>query len=1145
MSQGGQIDTLRIALLNCHGAEGKLDTMKLVCKAETDIILLTETWSHSDDALPNLPNFVQWSTARPKARKKAGRHAGGIAMYIKEKYAKYMTLVSTDASKDKMWAKLDKAAGLGADLHICLLYLPPESSKPSRAKIAKVYETLTEEISLSKEKGFVLIAGDLNARTGLLQEAASMKGGIPDHLQPDIEFLPPRTSEDAAGGTNFSGRSLIEMCDKADLAIVNGRIPGDLKGAYTHQSYHRGKDKTGGQSLVDYFVADRHMYQQCVQDLSVSETVINSDHSLLMLELELDSSCHLDCDNNQKAAPLRFFLPAEKHEEYLEMLSDDPRLNCQLLQSKTDTLSAAVSVQKIIFDVATECFGKQARNPKNTFPSNEWYDSECKELQVKFLGLVKSGANLDDRMAARKAYRTLVRSKKRQHKLKQAEELCRLDPSTFWKRYRGPRKPLRLRDKNVWERHFSTLYSAGNQDLQSASQVNDSAAGLECTNRLFNPHGAATLNQPFSVKEVEGAISRMKNNKAAGKDGIKPEFLKIGKEALAPPLSVVLNMLFLDGTYPPEWSQGVIVPIFKAGDTMDASNYRGITLVPMLDKLYAILLCTRISRWAEENKLRAPSQAGFRKDHRTSDQLFIHRTIVETSIYEKKPLFCAYIDYSKAFDTIPRHLLWERLAEIGIHGHMLKAIKAMYQDVKACVSTPEGYTQDFVREKGVKQGCALSPLLFGLYIDELHKILQREAKECQPPYIGGEPVGLSLFADDSKLYAWSSVGLQCALNLMASFSVEKGLTPNPKKTKIMVWKNSRQLKKEDLIWTLNGERIDVVKEHIDLGLLVSQTQTARYNWAASCSQPLIRAATVKLHSISRRAREIGVLSPKMMCRLFDTLIRPSLTYGSEIWGVELGMLDHDKTGSVGNAVERVHLRYLKRTLGVKQSTPSSHVRGEFGRFPVVLNIWSLIIKYYCRLEEMDGDRLLRKAYDQSKFLASQGMCSWYHYAMQGLQQLAENFEFKNTIFLSDRLKELHCQKWLNDLHQGGTKAAIYREITGGVLESRAYLEVVKSKANRRMLASFRTGSHALRVETGRWISEAHSSRVCPVCTSGSVESEHHFLFECHLYDEIRSRKKFGVLFKVPWCLRTVLQDHSPLVCDFMSLCYEHRDAQLK
>jgi hypothetical protein len=153
---------------------------------------------------------------------------------------------------------------------------------------------------------------------------------------------------------------------------------------------------------------------------------------------------------------------------------------------------------------------------------------------------------------------------------------------------------------------------------------------------------------------------------------------------------------------------------------------------------------------------------------------------------------------------------------------MLRAIKAMYQEVRACVSTPEGYTKDFA-------SCALSPLLSGLYINELQHTLQRENALCQPPYLGGVPVGLSLFADDSKLHAWSSSGLQHALNIMAVFSAKKGLSPNPKKTKIMVWKNTKQFKKEAMIWTLNGVRIEVVKEHVDLGLLVSQAQTAKYN----------------------------------------------------------------------------------------------------------------------------------------------------------------------------------------------------------------------------------------------------------------------------------------------------------------------------
>jgi hypothetical protein len=101
---------------------------------------------------------------------------------------------------------------------------------------------------------------------------------------------------------------------------------------------------------------------------------------------------------------------------------------------------------------------------------------------------------------------------------------------------------------------------------------------------------------------------------------------------------------------------------------------------------------------------------------------------------------------------------------------------------------------------------------------------------------------------------------------------------------------------------------------------------SHFSWAGQ----VVNAATVKLHCIIRRAREIGVLSPKIMCRLFDTLIRPSLTYGSDVWGVELGPLDHDKSGTVAYSVEKVHLQYLKRIIGVKKSIASFHVRGNLG-----------------------------------------------------------------------------------------------------------------------------------------------------------------------------------------------------------------------
>jgi hypothetical protein len=211
---------------------------------------------------------------------------------------------------------------------------------------------------------------------------------------------------------------------------------------------------------------------------------------------------------------------------------------------------------------------------------------------------------------------------------------------------------------------------------------------------------------------------------------------------------------------------------------------------------------------------------------------------------------------------------------------------------------------------------------------------------------------------------------------------------------------------------------------------------------------------------------------------------------------------------------------------------------------VVVNLWSLIIEYYAWLEELDGDPLICKAYEQSKYLASCGMCSWYHYMAQGLRQISNRFEFESTSWLTDSLKELNLQQWISNLQKGGTKAATYHEVTDGAFKIRAYLEEIKSKANRRMLARIRTGSHILIIETGRWAGEALSSRVCPNYSSGAIENEYHFIFECPTYGEIRSTREFICLFKAPWSLETVLEDNSPLICEYMSLCLELREAHL-
>jgi hypothetical protein len=135
----------------------------------------------------------------------------------------------------------------------------------------------------------------------------------------------------------------------------------------------------------------------------------------------------------------------------------------------------------------------------------------------------------------------------------------------------------------------------------------------------------------------------------------------------------------------------------------------------------------QLNSWAEERGLRARGQAGFRKDFRTTDNLYILRTLIEQSIHKRKKVYCCFVDFRKAFDIVPRDLLWQVLDEMGIVGRFMQCLQSMYSHDSVKVMHPtEGLSTRFPCGIGVKQGCPLSPLLFGLYLDGLEKWEQTE-----------------------------------------------------------------------------------------------------------------------------------------------------------------------------------------------------------------------------------------------------------------------------------------------------------------------------------------------------------------------------------------------------------------------------------
>ena len=140
------------------------------------------------------------------------------------------------------------------------------------------------------------------------------------------------------------------------------------------------------------------------------------------------------------------------------------------------------------------------------------------------------------------------------------------------------------------------------------------------------------------------------------------------------------------GDIPEDWFAGLIIPIYKnKGSKDDANNYRGITLLSCLGKLFTSILNHRLTEFCEQNFILNEIQAGFRKGYSTADHVFVLKHLMDLFKSRNKKLFCCFVDYTKAFDSIWREALWHKLISNGIQGKILNVIKSLYAQIKACV----------------------------------------------------------------------------------------------------------------------------------------------------------------------------------------------------------------------------------------------------------------------------------------------------------------------------------------------------------------------------------------------------------------------------------------------------------------------------
>ena len=238
------------------------------------------------------------------------------------------------------------------------------------------------------------------------------------------------------------------------------------------------------------------------------------------------------------------------------------------------------------------------------------------------------------------------------------------------------------------------------------------------------------LDDVLSRYEVEEAIRALANRKAGGPDGLPAELLKVLADEreldMLGKLHDIIVAMWRGGGVPQQWKDATIKALHKKKYRTDCGNYSGSSLVAHAGKALLKVIAGRLSDYCERENLLSEEQCGFRPQRSTIDMMVVVRRLQELARKKDTPLYLCFIDLIKAYDSADRTLLWDVLAHFGVPPRMLAVIRQFHDGMQACIRLDDGECSDkFDVGQGLRQGCALAPLLYMFFTAVLRVPMRR------------------------------------------------------------------------------------------------------------------------------------------------------------------------------------------------------------------------------------------------------------------------------------------------------------------------------------------------------------------------------------------------------------------------------------
>ena len=360
---------------------------------------------------------------------------------------------------------------------------------------------------------------------------------------------------------------------------------------------------------------------------------------------------------------------------------------------------------------------------------------------------------------------------------------------------------------------------------------------------------------------VKAKLSKLNANKAAGPDGVHPRVLKELASTLCVPLAILFKTSLTSGEVPSMWKVGNITALHKKGNKNLAGNYRPISLTVIICKLMEAIVKDCIVKHMMQHSLFCDAQHGFVPGRSCMTQLLQTMEIWNDHLDAGNLIDCIYLDFRKAFDTVPHLRLLSKLDAYGISGNLKAWISSFLLNRKQRVSVDGVYSEWQDVKSGIPQGSVLGPTLFVLFINDLPDIIASTAK---------------IFADDTKLFRTITSDqdfntLQEDLNKLSEWARKWNMQFNYDKCKVLHLGKGNQRHS----YKMDNLDLDPTSEEKDLGVLIDD----QLKFSSHVSK-----------AVKKASRMLGLIKTVIKYKdqttipmLFKSLVRPHLEYGNLIW----------------------------------------------------------------------------------------------------------------------------------------------------------------------------------------------------------------------------------------------------------------------